>query len=163
MFVGRAFEELCAAWLMRQALAGALPIEVTSVGSWWGTDPAAKQQTDIDVLAADKVEKRLIIGECKYRNSFDETAEMQKLVAKAGLVKGYTAEHFYFFSKNPMKAASRKNLPLSQICTWSRCLTSTHTSRPAARASDTFGILGTAKVSLAKTLGSAGNLPRAWF
>jgi AAA+ ATPase superfamily predicted ATPase len=107
-FLGRAFEELCAAWLMRQALAGALPIEVTSVGSWWGTDSAAKQQTDIDVLAADKVEKRLIIGECKYRNSFDETAEMQKLVAKAGLVKGYTAEHFYFFSKNPMKAASRK-------------------------------------------------------
>jgi hypothetical protein len=109
-FLGHAFEEVCKEWLLCQAINEALPLPAVSVGSWWGTDPVAKHQTDIDVLAVDPAGKRLLIGECKYRNSFDETAEVEKLLAKANLIKGYKAEWFYFFSKNPMSKASQKKL-----------------------------------------------------
>ena len=100
-YLGRRFERLCAEWLIEQAIAGKLPLPATNVGSWWGTNPATRSQDDIDVLAADEAEKRLLIGECKYREQFDETAELEDLEGKRDLVKGYCAEFLYLFSKHP--------------------------------------------------------------
>ena len=78
----------------------------TSVGSWWGADPATRSQADVDVLAADRFGKRVLLGECKYRNSIDETAVAKALMAKAGLVKGYEAAGFYLFTKLPCSPAT---------------------------------------------------------
>jgi hypothetical protein len=106
--LGHRFERVCLEWLTDRALEGALPVAATSVGSWWGTDPQARAQADIDVLAADVAGRRLLVGECKYRGSFNETEEMAKLLRKGSLVKGYTAAGYVFFSKNPMSAGSRE-------------------------------------------------------
>ena len=109
-YLGHRFEALCAEWLVDQAKQGKLPIPATAVSSWWGTNPAKRAQDDIDVLAADRVSKRLVIGECKYRESFDESAEIDDLESKRGLVKGFAASHFMLFCKHDVSAATKKKL-----------------------------------------------------
>ena len=115
-FLGRRFERLCAEWLLAQAAEGQLPIPASAIGSWWGTNPAKREQDDIDVLAADREQKLLVIGECKYRESFNETAEIDDLDSKRDLVRGYHASHLYLFSKRPIskttteKYANRPNV-----------------------------------------------------
>lgn len=101
-FLGHRFERLCAEWLLAQAAEGQLPIPASVVGSWWGANPAKHEQDDIDVLAADREQKLLVIGECKYRESFNETAEIDDLDSKRDLVRGYHASHLYLFSKWPI-------------------------------------------------------------
>lgn len=107
-YLGRRFERVCAEWLRGEALARRLPLPAVSVGQWWGTDPVAKAETDIDVLAADVTGKRLLMGECKYRESFDETAVLAKLEGKQSLVKGYEATCFAVFSKHPLSGETRR-------------------------------------------------------
>ncbi len=109
-YLGHRFEALCTEWLSEQARQGTLPIPATSVGSWWGANPAKKEQDDIDVLAADRVTKQLIACECKYSKSFDETAEIEDLESKRNLVRGYTASHFILFSKNETSKATQAKL-----------------------------------------------------
>ena len=106
-YCGHRFEGVCAEWLAEQALARTLPIAATSVGSWWGTDPVAHEQTDIDVLAADRDARTLVLGECKYRERFDESAEVEDLKSKRLLVPGYKARSFFLFTKNDPAAATR--------------------------------------------------------
>ena len=109
-YLGHRFEALCAEWLVEQAKKGKLPIAATAVSSWWGTNPDKREQDDIDVLAADRIEKRLIIGECKYRESFYETAEIDDLESKRSLVKGYVATNFMLFTKREVSVATRAKL-----------------------------------------------------
>ncbi len=113
-YLGHRFERLCAEWLVRQANAGELPIPATQVGSWWGTNPTLRQQDDIDVLAADPQGRRLLIGECKYREVFDETEVLQKLDARTGLVKGYTVASKFVFSKHALSDATRRKIAQDQ-------------------------------------------------
>lgn len=109
-YLGHRFEALCAEWLADQAREGALPIAATAVSSWWGTNPAKRAQDDIDVLAVDRVAKQLLIGECKYRESFDETAEIEDLESKRGLVKDYVATNFMLFTKHEVSVATREKM-----------------------------------------------------
>ncbi len=109
-YLGHRFERLCAEWLVIQANNGSLPISATQVGSWWGTNPAIRQQDDIDVLAADPQGGRLLIGECKYRESFDETEVMRKLDLRMGLIKGYEVVSKVVFSKRPLSDATKLKL-----------------------------------------------------
>ena len=117
-YVGKRFEAVCLQWLIRRNRQGSLPFLASSFGRWWGTDPAAHEQTDIDVIAADKPSKSILLGECKWRESFDETEALRKLEARASLVKGYDRHSFALFAKKPLgnvtkkKHASRENLLL---------------------------------------------------
>ncbi|MBQ9001595.1 MAG: ATP-binding protein [Eggerthellaceae bacterium] len=106
-YLGPRFELVCAEWLRMQALGSLLPLRATHVGSWWGTDPARREQTDIDVLAADD-SGRLLIGECKYRADFNETQALDDLLAKRSLVRGREASWFYLFSRYPAHPSTRK-------------------------------------------------------
>lgn len=111
-YLGPRFELVCAEWLRDQALARALPIGVTRVGSWWGTDPAKREGTDIDVLAADD-DGNLIIGECKYRNGFNETRALDGLREKRSLVRGHEASWFYLFSRYPAHDSTLRKVAAS--------------------------------------------------
>lgn len=75
-----------------------------------GTNPTKRAQDDIDVLAVDRVAKQLLIGECKYRESFDETAEIEDLESKRGLVKDYVATNFMLFTKHEVSVATREKM-----------------------------------------------------
>ena len=70
-------------------------------------NPARRERTDIDVLAADE-KSGLLIGECKYREAFDETEAVEGLVAKRSLVRDREASWFYLFSKRPASEATRR-------------------------------------------------------
>ena len=106
-YLGHRFERVCQQWLLRQAVAGELPIAASTFGSWWGTDPSTREQDDIDVIAADRFAKQALIGECKWRNSFNETQTIERLQGRAGLVRGYEVAHFYLFSKKPLAPATQ--------------------------------------------------------
>ena len=43
----------------------------------------------------------------KGRNHYDETAAVEALLAREGLIKGYQTTHFMFFSKHPVSEATR--------------------------------------------------------
>lgn len=109
-YLGHRFERTCAEWLVMQANAGSLPVSATSVGAWWGTNPILKEQDDIDVIAADTANKLLLIGECKYRESFDESEVLKKLEARRSLVKGYETVAEYIFSKHPLSDATQRRM-----------------------------------------------------
>ena len=106
-YEGHVFERVCAEWLVRRAQENRLPLSVTGVGSWWGGDPVTRKQTDIDVVAEDGIDRNLIIAECKWRNSIDETAVVTSLRDKRRLLPGYRAYECYLFTKNPVSQATR--------------------------------------------------------
>ena len=91
-YVGQQFETVCQQWLIRRNAAGELPFIATQFGKWWGNDPIAREQTDIDVIAADPLAKTILLGECKWRNSFNESEAIERLRRRTDLVKGYSAD-----------------------------------------------------------------------
>lgn len=109
-YLGRRFERVCLEWVARESIGGNLPFPITRIGQWWGADPSLKEQVDIDVVAADGKTKRAIVGECKYRISFDETEAIETLRHRAGLLKSYMPEQFMLFSKRELSSGSMRKL-----------------------------------------------------
>ena len=107
-YVGRRFEDVRMQWVLRVNGTNRLPMLATRFGKWWGNDPPRKrEQTNIDVVAGDPESGTVLLGECKWRNSFDETSAVEALLAREGLVKGYRTSIFMFFSKRPVSDATR--------------------------------------------------------
>ena len=63
--------------------------------------------SDIDVVLADPQTKRILLGECTWRNSFNETEAVEALLGREGLIPGYDDTRFMVFSKHPMSNATR--------------------------------------------------------
>ncbi|HRQ41549.1 MAG TPA: DUF234 domain-containing protein [Chloroflexota bacterium] len=60
-FIGtHTWEELCREWVLRAGAVGKLPFLVDQVGSYW--DKTAQ----VDVVGINKMEKTLVLGECKW-------------------------------------------------------------------------------------------------
>lgn len=100
-YEGDVFERVCLQWLQRANRQERLPFLATEFGRWWGPDPDRQEQTDIDVIAADRAERSIVLGECKWRNRFNEKEALANLAGKAKLVKGYEHPWFYLFTKHP--------------------------------------------------------------
>lgn len=106
-FEGAQFERVCLQWVARQNRLGKLPFLATSFGKWWGTDPAARERVDVDLVAANTQERQLLVGECKWRNSFDEAQTLEELAHRATLIPGEWHDvHRYLFCKNPASGAT---------------------------------------------------------
>lgn len=105
-YVGRQFERVCLQWVVRQNGAGELPFVASSFGSWWGTDPEVREQADIDIVAADTRGKQLLVGECKWRNEFNETAALETLERRSALLRGFACRQLVLFSKFPVTDAT---------------------------------------------------------
>lgn len=114
-YLGHRFEGVCLEWLVAQSKSRALPFPVTTVGSWWGTDPTTRSQTDIDVVAANRVTKQMIVGECRYRRDFNVSEVVGKLESKRGLVKGFDAKALYVFSRFAVSGDARSANPSVQF------------------------------------------------
>ena len=62
----------------------------------------------VDVVAANKRERTLLCGECKWRNSFDETEALSLLEQRSRLVPGrWSTRSFALFSKRAVSAGTR--------------------------------------------------------
>ena len=110
-YAGQQFESICAQWLARANAASALPFLATSFGKWWGTNPSKREQTDIDVIAADVASKTILMGECKWRNALNETEAIEALRDRVGLVKGFVTTHLALFTKKPVSETTLAKYP----------------------------------------------------
>lgn len=106
-YVGQQFEGMCMQWVMRAFAAGLLPLAPAKIGKWWGNNPLKREQTDIDVVAADDAAGKLLLGECKWRNAVNETKMIEALKERVGLIRGYDETLLAFFTKNPVSSATK--------------------------------------------------------
>lgn len=73
-FMGTIFEEMCKYYTLKAGLDGKLSCFVTEVGTWWGTElldmdgVKRNQSADIDVVGLSSVDRKIIVGECKFKN-----------------------------------------------------------------------------------------------
>lgn len=107
-YVGLWFEEMCLQWVVLQAREEHLPFVPLRFGRWWGANPTTKQQEDIDVVADSRIRSSLLIGECKWRNSFNESDEVAKLRRRAALLGSYRDTWLALFTKHDIAPATRK-------------------------------------------------------
>ena len=77
-------------------------------GKWWGGSPLTKQQTDIDVIAANESEKRILLGECKWKNDLNIAGTIATLRSRADLIPGYSERHYALFVKTDELAATAR-------------------------------------------------------
>ncbi len=98
-YMGLVFERVCAEYLSLKNAKGELPILFTSIGRWWGTDPATHAQTEIDLIASDGED--YIFGECKWRNDKLDINVLRELEAKADIFrKNRNRTYYILFSKS---------------------------------------------------------------
>lgn len=98
-YMGLVFEKMCKEYLMKYA--SDLPIMLSEVGQWWGTDVKNKRQIQIDIVgcsAADETE--YIVGSCKYKNDMVGINELEKLKEYAEAFNSRGRYYFYLFSKS---------------------------------------------------------------
>ena len=108
-FVGKpVFEDVCKQYLIRQNNKRALPFLCTDFGIWWGNDNREKAVTDIDAVADNKAEKKILLCECKWKNERTDAGEIKKLMAKAYLMPGYDEYYFMFFSKSAYSSEAKQ-------------------------------------------------------
>ena len=107
-YVGRAFEEVCRQWVARQMRMGSIEMLPTRIGSWWGTDPVAREQVDGDVVALGS-DGELLCGECKWTSDAVSADVVGTLVQRARLVVDQPKEtSLYVFSKNGFTSSAKR-------------------------------------------------------
>uniref|UniRef100_UPI0013C4E117 ATP-binding protein n=1 Tax=Listeria costaricensis TaxID=2026604 RepID=UPI0013C4E117 len=97
-FIGPVFEEVTRQYLRRLNAQGELPFIAKSFGKWWGKDKSGNVQ-ELDVVVESVTGKELLIGECKWRNSFKVNKTLEVLNERASYFDKYTT-HKYLFTKN---------------------------------------------------------------
>ena len=99
-FMGSVFEDMCKYFTLFAGLSGGLNCFVTTVGKWWGTDSVKRETTDIDVVGLDKMSRKAVLGECKFRNEPIDKKIYEELLEKNGLIaKEYTVVQYLLFAK----------------------------------------------------------------
>lgn len=100
-FMGSVFEQICKHYTLICGVTGKLDYFVTTVGRWWGTHPGKHVITDIDIVGLDKIAKKAVLGECKYRKEPIDRKVYEELLEKDGLIsKEYETVQYLLFSKS---------------------------------------------------------------
>lgn len=97
-YMGHVFEQMCREYLFLYA--DDVPILLSDIGQWWGTDPKRKKEVEIDIVGTPAEGMEYLIGSCKYKNEpvgVDELELMKEYAEVFGKGKGY---HYYIFSKS---------------------------------------------------------------
>ena len=105
-FMGHIFEEMCRYYVLKQGITGEYGCFVTSVGTWWGVENIKEengniraQSADIDVVAISEIDKKSIIGECKFKNEKIDKSIYEALVRRAQLINSkYKISKYILFS-----------------------------------------------------------------
>jgi AAA+ ATPase superfamily predicted ATPase len=99
-FIGPIFEEVSRQYLRRLNGQRKLPFIAKSFGKWWGKDKKGVVQ-ELDVVVESVTGKELLVGECKWRNSFKVNKTIEVLNERAEYFNQYTTLK-YLFTKNPV-------------------------------------------------------------
>lgn len=96
-YMGLVFEQMCKDYLLYYA--DNLPITLSDIGQWWGTDSTTKKEVQIDIIGTSADSNEYIIGSCKYKNEKIGIDELELLRHYAGVFGKGSRYHFYIFSK----------------------------------------------------------------
>ncbi|MBO5351694.1 MAG: DUF234 domain-containing protein [Lachnospiraceae bacterium] len=105
-YMGLVFEFMCRDYLLRYE--ENLPILLSEVGQWWGTDARKKKEIQIDIVGTPVEGKEYIIGSCKYKKEAVGVDELELLKEYAAVFGYGTAYHYYIFSKSGFTENLRK-------------------------------------------------------
>lgn len=105
-FMGSVFEEMCRYYTLMKGITGEYGCFITSVGTWWGVENITDkngdmraQSADIDVVALSEVDKKAVIGECKFKNEKIDKGIYETLIRRGRLIAGkYKISKYIFFS-----------------------------------------------------------------
>lgn len=112
-YIGNIHESICCQCLIRLNNKQKTPFVFTEISRWWGNNTIDKRQEEIDIIAASKIENKVIFAECKYRNELTDIEILNTLKRKSDLIKGYDDKYYMLFSKsgftNALKVAAEKS------------------------------------------------------
>lgn len=105
-FMGGVFEEMCRYYTLKRGIEGAFGCFITAAGTWWGaetiiteTGEKRAQSADIDVVALSEVDKKALIGACKFKNEKIDKGIYETLVRRSRLIPSkYSIAKYLFFS-----------------------------------------------------------------
>ncbi len=97
-YMGNVFEEICKQYLWKLLLDGKSPVEFKELGRWWGTDPSAHSQAEIDIMG-DQDKDTALFGECKWTNEKVDVGVLEKLAGRSKLFH-YHKVYLYLFAKS---------------------------------------------------------------
>ena len=97
-YMGVVFEHMCRQYLFMYA--ENVPIVLSDIGQWWGTDSKEKKEVQIDIVGTPVEGNEFIIGSCKYRNEPIGIDELKLLKYYADVFGKGEKYHFYIFSKS---------------------------------------------------------------
>ncbi len=97
-YMGLVFEKMCREYLTRYAKN--LPILLSTVGQWWGTDSKTKKEVQIDIVGAPVEGNEYLIGSCKYRNEKIGVDELELIQKYASVFRKDGVFHYFIFSKS---------------------------------------------------------------
>ncbi|MBD5476142.1 MAG: ATP-binding protein [Lachnospiraceae bacterium] len=97
-YMGKVFEEICKQYLWSLLLAGKSPVEFRELGRWWGTNPATRKQTEIDIMG-EQDKNTVLFGECKWTNEKVDAGVVETLVRRSQMFH-YDTMWLYLFAKN---------------------------------------------------------------
>ena len=96
-YMGLVFEKMCQEYLLRYAKD--LPILLSNVGQWWGTDSKTRKEVQIDIVGVPVDGNEYLIGSCKYRNEKIGIEELELLRRYAAVFRQNGIFHYFIFSK----------------------------------------------------------------
>jgi len=108
-FMGKPFEELIKALLLKRNAKDIVPFRFTKIGGFW----TRKGDVEIDIVALNEEEERIFFGECKLNGNKFTKGDVQRLKEKAEYVKwriGKREEYFALFSMKALSDSTRKSL-----------------------------------------------------
>ena len=105
-FMESIFEEMCRYYTLMKGITGEYGCFITSVGTWWGVENITEkdgevraQSADIDVVALSEVDKKAIVGECKFKNEKIDKGIYDTLIRRSKLISAkYKVSKYIFFS-----------------------------------------------------------------
>ena len=96
-YMGLVYEQICREYLFRYAKN--LPIILSDIGQWWGTDVKTRKEIQIDIVGTPAEGKEYIIGSCKYKNEAIGVDELELLKNYAKVFGKGEKYYYYIFSK----------------------------------------------------------------
>lgn len=114
-YMGKVFEHMCKNYLMKLSQKKKLPFMVLKTGRWWGSNPSLKKEEEIDLVGINAIEKRMILGECKYRTEKLSMETITKLEERSSLLPGHWQQNLILFSKSGFTNAAREYAKSNEI------------------------------------------------
>lgn len=93
-YISHVFEGICQEYMRKENRRGNLPFRFTKLGRYWD------KNTEIDIMALEQSRNKMLLGECKYRNTPVSMSDVKHLQAKS--IEGMRGKevYYWFFSKS---------------------------------------------------------------